>query len=448
LLLYLFVLVDRLVEAVHRTQTQTRKSPNENIIVKVDIIRRKLKNPNVIVIIHKHNLEQNSQTTMFSFYSCILFALFVHFCFSTQIIRVPLTGHNWTITDHQFYSTSGYIPGTIHTILFAAHQISEPYWKYNDVNLRHLVYSSWTFSKQFVLTDDFLARTQFTLDLTQIDTIANVTLNGCLLGQTTSMFLPFRFHIDRSCLHVNNQLRIDFQSPIVYAHDQAQAYNVSIPPDCPPDVYLQGTDRVHRTIELASVNVAAYNINSNQWQVDILLESDRQEPDSLELTFVLENTLFNCTVNQTWTANLSMSLLIPDQHIELWWPNGYGKQQLYNLSVYHQQEHIGTRSIGFRIVKLIQKDYGSTINGTSFYFLVNYRPIFIKGSNWIPSDAFQERIHRDKLERLLRSVQLVNMNMLRVWGGGIYERDTFYELADQLGIMLWHDFMFACSLYG
>ncbi len=107
---------------------------------------------------------------------------------------------------------------------------------------------------------------------------------------------------------------------------------------------------------------------------------------------------------------------------------------------------VGSRLIGFRTVQIIQHDYGPTINGTSFYFLINYQQVFIKGSNWIPPDAFQERVTDERLERLLRSAQIANMNMLRIWGGGIYERDSFYEIADRLGIMLWHDFMFACSL--
>ena len=161
---------------------------------------------------------------------------------------------------------------------------------------------------------------------------------------------------------------------------------------------------------------------------------------------MLENTSFIYETNTTFNQNLSISLLIPDKNIQLWWPNGYGDQTLYTLRVYHDQQLVGSRLIGFRTVQLIQHDYAPPINGTSFYFVINYQEVFIKGSNWIPPDAFQERVTDEQLERLLRSAQLANMNMLRIWGGGIYERDSFYELADRLGIMLWHDFMFACSL--
>ena len=110
-------------------------------------------------------------------------------------------------------------------------------------------------------------------------------------------------------------------------------------------------------------------------------------------------------------------------------------------------EELDSRYLGFRTVELVETNYSLSMNGSSFYFRINGRPIFIKGSNWIPPDAFQERVSNDKLERLLSSVHLSGMNMLRVWGGGIYQRDYFYELTDRLGIMLWHDFMFACALY-
>ena len=191
--------------------------------------------------------------------------------------------------------------------------------------------------------------------------------------------------------------------------------------------------------------MASYQVRVSQWQVDVLL-SNGNDPWTGPLKFILVNTSFIYEINTTVGSNVSLSLFIPDNEIKLWWPNGYGDAHLYNLSVYDQDGYLGSRSIGFRTVQLIQHDYGSNITGTSFYFLVNYRPVFIKGSNWIPSDAFQERVDDEKLERLLRSAQLANMNMLRVWGGGIYERDSFYDLADRLGIMLWHDFMFACSL--
>jgi beta-mannosidase len=161
-----------------------------------------------------------------------LLALSVCFLASSHAVVVPLTGNDWVISNNQSLSAQGQVPGTIHTILLAANLIPDPYFGYNDVNLRYLIYSSWTFRKNFSLTDDFLALTQFTLHFDQIDTVANITLNGCLLGQTNSMFIPYSFNVTRSCLKSNNELRIDLESPIVYAANQAKAYNETVLPIC------------------------------------------------------------------------------------------------------------------------------------------------------------------------------------------------------------------------
>jgi beta-mannosidase len=169
------------------------------------------------------------------FYLFILLLL-LFFTFSNST-RVPLTGNDWTIHNNQSYSATGQIPGTIHTILLAAKQIPEPYWGYNDVNLRSLIYTPWTFRKNFSLINHFLTFTQFTLHFDQIDTVANITMNGCPIGQTDNMFLAYTFNVIRSCLQSdNNQLQIDFQSPVSYALTQAQTYNDTVPPICPPDI--------------------------------------------------------------------------------------------------------------------------------------------------------------------------------------------------------------------
>jgi beta-mannosidase len=161
--------------------------------------------------------------------------------------------------------------------------------------------------------------------------------------------------------------------------------------------------------------------------------------------FRLKNTAWSFSTKVSFNQKTTISLSIPTVHVSLWWPNGHGDQPLYELTVFSNNLQLGSRLIGFRTVELVQDTYSAGINGTSFYFRINSRPIFVKGSNWIPSDSFQERVTNEKLEQLLTSAQLAGMNMLRIWGGGIYERDYFYEIADRLGIMLWHDFMFACS---
>jgi len=165
------------------------------------------------------------------------FLVTVVFLNSVNAAIVPLGGNDWLINDNGTYSVRGQVPGTIHTILLAANKIPEPYTEYNDINLRSLIYRPWTFRKNFTLTDDFLASNEFSLHFDQIDTVANVTLNGCFLGRTNNMFIDYEFNVERTCLQANNEIRIDFESPILYALSQAQAYNESVPPECVPDMY-------------------------------------------------------------------------------------------------------------------------------------------------------------------------------------------------------------------
>ena len=148
----------------------------------------------------------------------------------------PLTGNDWIIQVNESLSVQGQVPGTIHTILLAAKLIPEPYLGYNDVNLRYLIYRSWTFTKNFSLTNNFLSLGQFTLNFDQVDTVANITLNDCFLGQTNNMFLAYAFNVNRTCLQLSNQLRLDFESPVTYAANQAKVYNDSVLPECPSPV--------------------------------------------------------------------------------------------------------------------------------------------------------------------------------------------------------------------
>jgi beta-mannosidase len=148
--------------------------------------------------------------------------------------RISLAGDDWTITNHINYTAQGRVPGTIHTILFAANQTSDPYAGFNDVDLRFLIHSNWTFTKKFNLTANFLASNETTIHLEQIDTVASIEINTCPIGRTYSMFMSYTFNIPSSCLKSENEIQIDFQSPVQYVLEQAAAYNDTVPPICTP----------------------------------------------------------------------------------------------------------------------------------------------------------------------------------------------------------------------
>ena len=148
--------------------------------------------------------------------------------------RIYLSGNDWIITDNMDITAQGSVPGTVHTILLAANKIPDPYFGFNDVNLRFLVKRNWIFFKNFTLTPDILGSNKISIYLDQIDTIANITINQCLIGKTTNMFRRHVFPIPLSCLHTQNLIEIHFQSPISYALEQSMIYNGTVPPLCPP----------------------------------------------------------------------------------------------------------------------------------------------------------------------------------------------------------------------
>jgi beta-mannosidase len=155
------------------------------------------------------------------------------FLFSvTNSSRISLTGDDWFISNGQTLEATGRVPGTIHTILYSAKLIDDPYWRFGDTNLRYLIYQSWTFTKRFSLEDDFLNLTQFILHFDQIDTVSNITLNECYLGNTISMFFAYKFNVRRNCISNDNILRVQFMSPVIYALDQSIAYIKPVHPNC------------------------------------------------------------------------------------------------------------------------------------------------------------------------------------------------------------------------
>lgn len=157
-------------------------------------------------------------------------------CEGDGSLRQLLNGNDWVIDNVEGnISTLATVPGSIHTALIQTKMIPDPYFGYNDVQLRYLVYDNWIFTKNFSLQSDILSSDEFQLVLDQIDTAANITLNGCPIGRTSSMFIQYRFDLPRACVKVTNQIQIDFESPVIYAYNQSQIYNETVPPSCPPD---------------------------------------------------------------------------------------------------------------------------------------------------------------------------------------------------------------------
>ncbi|XP_067931655.1 beta-mannosidase-like [Watersipora subatra] len=379
------------------------------------------------------------------------------------------------------------VPGSIYMDLMLNHVIEDPYARYNDIAYSKYASFNWSYTRTFQEPVGIKNYTNVVLACDGLDTVSELFLNNQTIGKSWNQFVKYRFDVKDLIRPGVNVIEVRFISAISYASVQSVAYPYPVPPECPPDVQHGQCHPNFIRKEQASfswdwgpsfpsqgiwkdMRLEAYNdLELTGFSAEIAPSDDGKEwlvhivgsvagVNSLTSTekylfvAVLEDTGINQTLDVTFsqgsTDRVNVTLTFDKQLVKLWWPNGYGAQPLYNLSIsLSRDEPIWIRKrVGFRTIELVQEPI-SGAKGLSFYFKINGRPIFMKGSNWIPADSFQSRITSKKIKDLLNSARLAHMNMLRVWGGGIYERDIFYDLADEMGIIIWQDIMFACAMY-
>jgi beta-mannosidase len=368
------------------------------------------------------------------------------------------------------------IPGGVHTDLLALDQIPDPFDADNEQRVQWIAGSDWIYRCNFHCSPELLANEKIYLACDGIDTLATVVLNGHELGHTDNMFRQYEWEV-KSIIHTNgaNELTFTFLSPVNFAaKKQAIRPLPGVPQAIPGSPYLRkapcqfGWDwgpqlppigiwkdirlEAYREARLTQVHlqqehrggkaIVRAGLTTQHWgelPVFALLRITAPDGESFEKEAAI-----------TEQGEVAIEVLIP--HPQLWWPNGYGGQPLYQVEVslvgkespreglLDQQKY----QIGLRTIELRQ-DQDQW--GRSFGFAVNGIPILCKGSNWIPADSFPTRITGEHLEGLIRSAAETHQNMLRVWGGGFYEEERFYDLCDHYGILVWQDFIFSCSIY-
>lgn len=366
------------------------------------------------------------------------------------------------------------VPGCIHTDLLAQSRIPDPFVSTNELDVMWVADASWTYSHTFKI-EDYLLSNQYVLLLCHgLDTLAKISVNGSYLASTENMFRSYELDIKNLLQVGTNDISISFEPSTVYGKKRLEERwlaNWGVPEGekLPGVNYLRkaqchfgwdwgpklATCGIWRDIE-----IVAYSITRLK-QVYI-----RQQHEPLSVTLFIEVEAekplieeMNCQVlvshngDQISEESCSISGRASFQSIiqdpQLWWPNGLGRQPLYQVVVNlttSSGKHLNqtVKTIGLRTLKLIRKPDEW---GESFHFEVNGVPFFAKGGNWIPADAFMTRVTPSRYQALLSDCAKVNMNMIRVWGGGIYEDDHFYRICDELGLCVWQDFMFACAAY-
>ena len=361
------------------------------------------------------------------------------------------------------------VPGTVHQDLMANGTIADPFVGMNERDVQWVDLQRWTYRREFVVPASF---TEFrTIDLVAegLDTYAEIRINGKRAGRTDNMFVGHRFDV-KTFLHEGaNILEVTFDSPtnrsralerrlgaLQVAQESHRVYvrkaQYSFSWDWGPKLTTSGIWRSvrleaadHPVLRHPFVRVGTVTQKEARLYISVEVERTRRSGLSLEVAITGPEADVRRRVKaHSSTVRLGFSLPQP----RLWWPSGYGSQPLYkaNFSLYDGEQVLQTIHTTFavRTVRLLQK---RDPEGKSFVVEVNGVPIFCKGADWIPADTFLPRITDETYVRLLTLARDAHMNMVRVWGGGIYEQEIFYETCDRLGLMVWQDFMFACGEY-
>ncbi|HEX3053062.1 MAG TPA: hypothetical protein VHP83_20555, partial [Aggregatilineaceae bacterium] len=362
------------------------------------------------------------------------------------------------------------VPGTVHTDLLAAGKIPDPYYRDNEARVQWIGETDWTYSRHFTLDKAFLTHEQVLLHCDGLDTLAEITVNGQPVATTDNMFRIYEFDVKPVLIAGDNEIVIRFAAAVPYGLNRLKEHvlpnwngikggnwlrkeQCNYGWDWGPNLVTCGIWRDITLIGFNTARVADVHIRQDHTvsdQVTLHCQTQIERLANAALSVIISVKLNGAEVAQaevpvkgdTATADITI------QNPALWWPNELGDQPLYDVSVtlYDASGQLDTqhKRIGLRTLQLVREPDEW---GESFKFMVNGVPFFAKGANWIPADTFAPRVDREWYAGLLNDATDAHMNMLRLWGGGIYEQEDFWNLCDELGLCVWHDFMFACAAY-
>ncbi len=363
------------------------------------------------------------------------------------------------------HTASMAIPGDVHSALKTAGIISDPYVGRNENDVQWVAHQDWIIERRFVIDDP---DGDWYLDITDLDTVAVVFINDVPVLSADNCFRRYRPDVSAALQAGENTIRIHFHSSVAAGADRQARQPFYIPystANCPipngnmlrkPQCHfgwdwnialaplgLYGTIALKR-LETARIEHVVTSQRHLAGKVDLHVELTlyAAEPGVVPVHFDLdgERVRLDCA---TGAGETVIRHVFEIDNPSLWWPAGSGEQPLYALRVEIPCETV-TRQIGLRTAELLTDPDEA---GSRFAFRINGQEIFCRGANWIPADALFSLSSPEKTEDLLRSAVDANMNMIRIWGGGFYEADWFYDLCDRLGLMVWQDFQFACNLY-
>lgn len=376
--------------------------------------------------------------------------------------QIELDG-SWQLRDHDGeFSLQASVPGCVHTDLLAAEIIPDLWYRNNEKDVHWVDQRGWVYERRFDCPAEIQNTARQFLRFEGLDTLATVLLNGEEVGRADNMHRTWEFDVSGKLSAEGNVVQVNFYSPTPlmqegtnkrhlpcwnlfhidyagksYVRKMACAFGWDWGPMAP-------TMGMWRPCHILGVDSRIMDVRVNQ----------EHNADNVVVRMTTEIEGEGLVTARLCRGGVEVATSMGDGPLvvrdpELWWPNGMGDQPLYELEAILTNEtgvqlDRRTYSIGLRAIELIRE---KDAFGESFRFRINGCDTFAKGGNWIPCDVFPSRIRTETYRDLIKSCADCGMNMIRVWGGGIYEDERFYDLCDEYGILIWQDFMFACSTY-
>ncbi len=377
---------------------------------------------------------------------------------------------NWKMwTEGQEDGVTAHVPGSVYGDLLGAGKLEDPFYRDNEMQALPVMEQDFVYGTVFDAAEDIMDSGEIYLYCEGLDTLATLYLNGICIGQGRNMHRIYEFPVDNVIRPKGNTLEIHFDSPTKYIKKCYEKSATKGSSDCMegfPQLrkahYMFGWDwgprlpdaGIWRPVSLRGIRYA---------RLENVYVRQEHANGNVDLKFQVKTKTINLTKEQKEQLEYRVILISPDgekvaegNSLEkisvpnpvLWWPRGYGEQNLYQLHIellYEgKQEDVWEERIGLRRMTIHQEKDGY---GESFAHEVNGIRIFAMGADYIPEDNLLGRMNREKTRKLLEDCVAANYNSIRVWGGGFYPSDDFYDICDELGLVVWQDFMFACGTY-